>query len=82
MTADGKIERRGEFVFVTYKGKTLKAMATLVSENGVSAIIMFDGMLGGYAGMMPILFSGGEYPDGEYRDLIENLPLVVTAYPS
>jgi len=71
------IERRGEQVFVTYKGKTMRAMVTLASPNGISAIIMFDGMLGAYLGAMPILFK-----DGRYIDLIEEQPLVVTPYPS
>lgn len=73
----GKLEHRGEFVWVTYKAKTMRAMCTLCSPNGVSAIIMFDGMLGAYVGMMPILFT-----DDRYIDLIEHEPLVMTPYPS
>jgi hypothetical protein len=77
MTDDGKLQRRGEFVWVTYRGKLTKAMATLVSGNGESAVIMFDEMLGGHVGAMPIRWS-----NGQYESLIENEPLVVTPYPS
>jgi hypothetical protein len=58
---DGKLEARGEFVRVTYRGQTVEAMVVLVSPNGESAALMFDAMLGGHVGMMPILWEGGRY---------------------
>jgi hypothetical protein len=77
MTEDGKLQRRGEFVWVTYSGKTVKAMCLLVSDNGVSAVIMFDAMLGGHLGMMPIVWTVGHY-----ESLLEGLPLTMTPWPS
>jgi len=77
VTDDGKLERRGEFVWVTYRGKTLKAMCTLVSSNGISAVIMFDGMFGGHLGMMPIYFD-----KGRYESIMEHEPLTMTPWPS
>jgi hypothetical protein len=74
---DGKIDSRDVLVYVTYKGKTMIATVVLVSPNGLSAMIKFDGMAGGYLGLMPIGFR-----DGAYRDLIDELPLVVTPFPS
>lgn len=80
MTDDGKLQKGEDaLVFVTYRGRTMVARPVLVSDNGESAMIQFDGMLGGYLGMMPISF------DAEaslYRDLIEHDLLVVTPYPS
>ena len=55
--------RRGDYVEVTFEGRTLPAMVTLASENGKSLMLMFDGMLGGYAGMMPVLWSQDHYED-------------------
>lgn len=76
---DGKLEYRGEHVFVTYRHKTVVAMCVLCSPNGKSAILMFDAMLGGHLGMMPI--SWDDAGNG-YRSLMEGDPLVVTPYPS
>ena len=74
---DGKLEHRGEFAWVTYRGKTVRVMCTLLSPNGESAIIMFDAMLGGHLGMMLITWR-----DDRYESLIEGEPLVMTPYPS
>lgn len=76
---DGKLERRGEFVWVTYERKLIKAMAVMVSDNGVSAILMFEGMLGGFVGAMPIVFD--EHVQ-EYQDVFTGTPLTMTPYPS
>jgi hypothetical protein len=76
---DNKIERRGEFVWVTYEKKLVKAFVAMVSDNGLSAIIMFDDMLGGFVGAMPIMF---DEQTSEYVDVFQQKPLVVTPYPS
>lgn len=50
------IFHRGDFVEITAAGATIKGMVTLASEpNGKSLIVMFDGMLDGHVGMMPLL---------------------------
>lgn len=82
MTQEGLIERRDAWVFVTYKGKTVQAEVYKRSPNGKSVILRFDAMLGGYVGMMPIMWEEMEPPPGRYVDLIEQQPLVVTPYPS
>jgi hypothetical protein len=49
--------RRGEFVYVSFEGQTLEAMVTLASGGPVGSIaVMFDGMLDGCMGMMPLLY--------------------------
>lgn len=67
--------RRGQFVRVTYCGKTLEAMITLASPNGRSLMLCFDGVLyangGAYPGAMPVL--KGE--DGVYRDIVNYQPV-------
>lgn len=66
---------RGAFVHVTYEGRTLAAMVVLASTDGVSLAIMFDGLLGGYVGMMPILW---HEQDREYHDLFTRGVVVIT----
>lgn len=82
MTAEGLIEERDAFVFVTYEGKTTEAEVYMRSDNGKSVVLRFDAMLGGYVGMMPIMWEEMEPPPGRYIDLINGKPLVVTPYPS
>ena len=62
--------QRGDYVWIERDDKRMQAMVTLASPNGKSLIVMFDGMFGGYLGMMPLSFE-----DGEYVDLIERKPV-------
>lgn len=65
--------KRGDFVRATYAGKTVDAMVTLVSPNGKSVFIMFDAMLGGHVGAMPI----SQEDDGTYVSVLEQLPIAI-----
>jgi len=65
---------RGDFVMLEFKGRCLRAMVVLASQNGDSLMAMFDGMLGGYVGMMPIR----RCDDGEYRDVMKGEIVKVT----
>lgn len=58
--------RRGHFVNVTLDGRTVPAMVVVASGNAHSIAVMFDALLGGYAGMMPVL-----WVDDHYEDLVE-----------
>ena len=73
-----KVSGRGQFVWVTFEGRTVAAMVGLAAPNGESAILLFEGILGGYVGMMPIAWQ----ETGEYADLLTGRPVVVTPYPS
>lgn len=64
---------RGAFVHVTFAQRTITAMVTLASDKGHSLILMFEGILGGYVGMMPVLWQ-----DGAYRDLVQHDVVVIT----
>jgi hypothetical protein len=66
--------RKGSRVLLTYKGREMEARVVIASENQQSLAFAFDGMLGGFVGMMPVLDNG----DG-YRDLIEGEPVEVKA---
>jgi hypothetical protein len=45
---------RGDFVEIACGDRTLDGMVTLASPNGQSLIVMFDGMLDGHVGVMPL----------------------------
>jgi hypothetical protein len=57
------ILRRGQFVEVTVDGRTLRAMVVLASDNARSVLLMFDGLLGGYVGTMPVIWVVDRYED-------------------
>jgi hypothetical protein len=58
--------KRGDFVQLSAGGRTVKAMVVLASGNGVA--LMFDGMLLGHLGMMPVLRN----EQGEWRTVMTN----------
>jgi hypothetical protein len=65
--------QRGAFVEVTAEGRTVRAMVILASPNGRSLMLMFDGMLGGYAGTLPLFLDD----DGIYRGLVDQMPVTI-----
>lgn len=58
--------KRGEFVLITCKGRTVEGMVTLASPNGRSLIVMFEAILDGHAGKMPVF----QHDDGTFAALI------------
>ena len=69
---------RGDFVRLTYGGRTVRAMVLLASSNGASLMLGFDGALspstgGMFVGSMPVLRDGS----GVYRDLMHGEPATV-----
>jgi hypothetical protein len=65
---------KGDVVLANNGERTIEARVTIASPNGRSLVIVWaDGMLGGYVGMMPVL-----YDDGEYRGLIDGMCLTLT----
>jgi hypothetical protein len=61
------IFKTGSKVMIEYEGKKVEGVVRLASRNGRSLGLAFDAMLGGYAGLMPVL-----EVDGVYRDLMCN----------
>lgn len=69
-----KIRKPGELVRVTYEGRTVSAMVGLASPFGNSLILVFQAMLGGYIGTMPVLW---DEESSKFRDLIEGKPVTI-----
>lgn len=55
--------RRGDYAHITYKGRTVVAFVAMASANGGSLMLMFDAMLGGYVGVMPVNWINDHYED-------------------
>jgi hypothetical protein len=65
--------KTGAAVRITHAGRTVRGAVKLASPNGRSLMLEFDALLGGYAGMMPVL----QGDDGTYRDLVKGEPVDV-----
>ena len=65
--------RTGQRVTITYDGRTLDGLVVLASGNGRSLMLSFEGILGGWVGMMPVLADG----DGVFRPLNGDEPVSV-----
>lgn len=66
---------RGDFVFVTFEQRTIRAFVVLASDDARSLAIMFDGFLGGYVGMMPLLWNDTKTG---YTDLLTGRDVDIT----
>ena len=66
--------QRGDFVIIgTDTGREVRGMVTLASQNGRAVILMFDAMIGGWAGSMPAFCDEGA---DEWRG-IDNMPITL-----
>ena len=63
----------GQSVTLECRGVTVEAVIMLASQNGKSLMVAFEGLLIGYAGMMPLLVDD----HGQYRDLIQGIVVSV-----
>lgn len=63
--------KRGDFVQITHGGRRLSGMVYLASSNGRSLIIGFDGMLGGWVGVVPLSWTGTGYYECFHGQLFE-----------
>jgi hypothetical protein len=61
--------KTGDRVVVTFANQTSAAVVVLASANGRSLMLAFDAMLGGYVGMMPILWRENRH---QFADLIQD----------
>jgi hypothetical protein len=65
---------RGAFVTITTDtGRTIEAMVTMASPNGRSLMLLFDGMIGGWLGMLPAF----QADDGSWSAL-DGRPITIT----
>lgn len=65
--------QKGDRVVITYGDRTVDGEVTLASPNSVSLMLSFEALLGGHAGMMPVLLDD----DGVYKSLIEWKPVIL-----
>lgn len=69
--------QNGDLVKISTRGLTKTARIVLAAANEKSLFVEWqttdDGMIGAYAGGMPLLMDDG----GVYRDLIDGLPVTV-----
>lgn len=71
----------GQPVRLEYNGQTVKATVLLASENGVSLMLVFDGILrthaeGAFIARIPLLLDD----DGIYRDLFDQGAATLTPW--
>lgn len=77
MTNDKPLQR-GDFVIITTpSGQEMPAMIGLASDNGKSIIVFFDGMIGGYAGVMPASLQ----EDGQWLGIADQMPVMIVRKP-
>jgi hypothetical protein len=55
--------RAGDRVSISCEGRTLAGTVALASPNGRSLVLEFEGLLGGYVGVMPVLEIAGVFLD-------------------
>lgn len=58
----------GTHLLVTFRGTSVLAEIFLISRDALSVVIRFDGVLGPYHHLMPLMWDG----DG-YRDILEGI---------
>jgi hypothetical protein len=69
-----RIWKTGERVEIAFDGRVVFGTVMLASTNGRSIMLGFEALVGGYVGMMPIMWCDA---DEEFRDLIQGLPVVL-----
>lgn len=74
--------RRGEYVWVTYDGRSLPALVAIASPNGHSAVLLFDGVLGGYVGTMPVFAAEESEIPTDFVDLLHGAEVLIAPYQS
>jgi antitoxin (DNA-binding transcriptional repressor) of toxin-antitoxin stability system len=72
------IFKAGDAVIITCDGRTVAGVVSLASPNGVSLILMFEALLHGHAGYMPVL----KHDDGVFRSLIGAHPVQIDPRPT
>lgn len=64
----------GDPIYLCYEGTETYGSVLLASTNSKSLMLKFEAILGGYVGMMPVLWNDGT---SEYLDLIQGQPVVI-----
>lgn len=67
--------RSGDAVAIGFDGRTVEGSVMLASSNGLSLMLQFEAVLGGFLGEMPVMGDGS----GGYRDLVSGRPVTIKA---
>jgi len=67
------IFKTGDPVRITYEGETQDGEIFLACSTGLSITVTFNGRLGTYSGLMPLLWM-----EDQYIDLVSGKPVTVT----
>lgn len=73
-----RVWKTGDAVVIRYRKRALPGRVVLASSNGASLMLGFEGLLGGFLGMMPVLW---EPVDRVFRDIIEGGEVQITDGP-
>jgi hypothetical protein len=66
------IYRKGDRIIIECEGRTVRGDVEMASPNGVSLMIKYDGILGGFFEMMPVFW---DHDENEYRCLMTGIEL-------
>lgn len=66
---------KGDAILIDYEGRTVEGEVLMISENQVSAIIGFDAMISGHAGMMPV--TRWDKARNVYRSIIDGTEVTI-----
>ena len=69
-----EIFKAGQNVRITFEGQTVVGKVKITSDRGMSLMLEFDSLLGGYLRLLPCRLSER---DNVFLDLIENLAVKV-----
>ena len=71
-----EVFKKGQAVTIGLEGREIDAVIIIASENGKSLAAVFDGMIGGYVQMMPILYDDSKQ---YFKDLVKGRELIIKA---
>jgi hypothetical protein len=71
-----RIWKTGDAVELSFEGRTVSANVLLASRNGKSLALQFEAIIGGFVGMMPVLWNDEQQA---FLDIVGNRRVVVRA---
>jgi len=67
--------KTGDALRIEYGGRIVEGRVKLASPNGVSLMLEYEALLGGYAGQMPVLYS---HTKKGFFDILVREPVTLT----
>lgn len=69
-----RVWKKGDVVRITFEGQSARAEVLLASGNGKSLMLQFEAIVGGFVGMMPVLWNDAT---GSFEEIVGHLPVEV-----